>query len=70
MKNRKFSKICLWTVALALLLTAFAGISAQAEEAPAAPEIVSKNIKVDGNYSLMFAVDPATGAGDEVTLNV
>lgn len=56
MKNRKFSKICLWTVALALLLTAFVGISVQADETPDAPEIVSKNVSYEGALHLYYAI--------------
>ena len=56
MKNSKFSKICLWTVALALLLTAFVGISVQADETPEAPEIVSKNVSYEGALHLYYAI--------------
>ena len=56
MKNRKFSKICLWTVTLALLLTAFVGISVQADETPDAPEIVSKNVSYEGALHLYYAI--------------
>ncbi len=65
---KKSTRIFVLAISLALLVGAMVGFSVNAEES--APEIVSKNIKVDGNYSLMFAVDPATVAGDEVTVNV
>ena len=66
--NKRASKIVLTALSLAVALGAAIGISASANSS--APEIVSKNIKVNGNYALMFAVDPATVAGDDVTLNV
>ncbi len=56
MKNRKFSKICLWTMALAMILAAFVGIYAQAEETPKAPEIVSKNVSYEGALHLYYAI--------------
>lgn len=56
MKNSKFSKICLWTLALALLLTAFVGISVQADETSNAPEIVSKNVSYEGALHLYYAI--------------
>lgn len=65
---KKSTKILVLAISFALLIGAMVGFSATAEES--APEIVSKNIMVDGNYSLMFAVDPATASGDEVTLKV
>ena len=64
----KKAKIILLALSLALLIGCAVGFSASAEET--APVIVSKNIKVDGNFSLMFAVDPATVAGDSVTLKI
>ena len=66
--NKRASKIVLTALSLAVAVGAAIGISASANNAT--PEIVSKNIKVNGNYALMFAVDPATVAGDDVTLNV
>lgn len=56
MKNSKFSKICLWTLTLALLLTAFVGISAQADETPEAPIIESKNVSYEGALHLYYAI--------------
>ena len=56
MKNSKFSKICLWTLTLALLLTAFVGISAQADETPEAPVIESKNVSYEGALHLYYAI--------------
>ena len=71
MKNRKFSKICLWTVALAMLLAAFVGVTAQADEAPEAPEIVSKNISYEGALHLYYAI-PVTDTvkADNTVVNV
>lgn len=67
MKNNT-SKLALIILSLALLVGAAIGFSASAETA--APEIVSKNINVTGNYCLMLAVDPATVAGDDVTITI
>ena len=67
MKNNT-SKIALIILSLALLVGAAIGVSVSAETA--APEIVSKNINVTGNYCLMLAVDPATVAGDDVTITI
>ena len=55
-------------LSLVLVIGAAIGFSVSAEAT--APEIVSKNIKVNGNYCLMFAVDPATVSGDEVTVKI
>ncbi len=67
MKNNT-SKIALIILSLALLVGAAIGFSASAEAT--APEIVSKNIDVNGNYCLMLAVNPATVAGDDVTITI
>lgn len=64
----KHTKIIVFALSLVLIIGAAIGFAVSAETA--APEIVSKNIKVSGNYCLMFAVDPATVAGDNVTLKV
>ncbi|MBQ8583421.1 MAG: hypothetical protein IJ488_02280 [Clostridia bacterium] len=61
MKNRKLSKICLLTIALAMLITAIVGISVHAEDAPEAPEIVSKNVSYEGALHLYYAI-PVTDA--------
>ena len=61
MKNRKLSKICLLTIALAMLITAIVGISVNAEDAPEAPEIVSKNASYEGALHLYYAI-PVTDA--------
>ncbi len=68
MKNRKFSKICLWTVALAMLLAAFVGVTAQADEAPEAPEIVSKNISYEGALHLYYAIPVTANVTAENTV--
>ena len=65
---KKASKIVLLTLSLVLIVGAVIGFSVSAEAE--APEIVSKNIKVNGNYCLMFAVDPATVSGDDVTVKI
>ena len=66
--KKSTSKIVLIALSIALLVGAAIGFAASAETA--APEIISKNIKVNGNYCLMFAVDPATVAGDDVTITI
>ncbi len=69
MKQRKTSKLIILALSLALLIGSAVGIAASAADATA-PVILSKNVAADGNFCLMFAVDPATCAGDEVTLTV
>lgn len=65
---KRNTKILTFALALTMLLCLFAGFTTSAETT--APEVVAKNVKVDGNFCLMFAVDPATVAGDDVTLKI
>lgn len=65
---KKHAKIITLVLSLALVIGAVIAVGVNAEAA--APQVVSKNVKVDGNFCLMFAVDPATVAGDSVTLKV
>ena len=67
MKNR-VTKLLLLVLSLALLVGGAVGISVSAENA--APEIISKNVMDTGDFCLMFAVDPATVEGEDVTLRV
>lgn len=67
MKNR-VTKLLLLVLSLALLVGGAVGISVSAENA--APEIISKNVMDTGDFCLMFAVDPDTVAGEDVTLRV
>ena len=69
MKQRKTSKLIILALSLALLIGSAVGIAVSANEATA-PTILSKNVAADGNFCLMFAVDPATCAGSDVTLTV
>ena len=71
MKNRKLSKICLLTLALAMLITAIVGISVYADDAPEAPEIVSKNVSYEGALHLFYAI-PVTSSvtADNTVVNV
>ncbi|MBQ8583633.1 MAG: hypothetical protein IJ488_03370 [Clostridia bacterium] len=69
MKQRKTSKLIILALSLALLIGSAVGIAVSANEATA-PTILSKNVAADGNFCLMFAVDPATCAGEDVTLTV
>ena len=69
MKQRKTSKLIILALSLALLIGSAVGIAVSANEATA-PTILSKNVAADGNFCLMFAVDPATCAGGDVTLTV
>ena len=66
MKN--YTKIITLVLSLALVIGAAVAIGASADAA--APDVVAKNVKTDGNFCLMFAVDPATVAGENVTLKV
>ena len=65
---KRNTKIITLALSLAILLCAAVCFTASAETA--APEVVAKNVKVDGNFCLMFAVDPDTVAGDDVTLKI
>ena len=65
---KKSVKIITLALSLALVLGAAIGFSINA--GASAPEVVAKNVLVDGNFCLMFAVDPATVAGETVTLKV
>ena len=58
----------LLVLSLALLVGAAVGITVSADAE--APEIISKNVMDQGNFHLMFAVDPATVKGEDVTLSV
>ena len=71
MKNKKLSKICLLTVALALCITAIVGISVYADNTPDTPEIVSKNVSYEGALHLYYAI-PATSSvtADNTVVNV
>lgn len=69
MKQRKTSKLIILALSLALLIGSAVGIAVSANEATA-PTILSKNVAADGNFCLMFAVDPATCEGSDVTLTV
>ncbi len=66
--KKRASKIILLVLSLALLVGGAIGISVSADTA--APEIISKNVKADGNFSLIFAIDPATVTGEDVTVTV
>ncbi len=65
---KRNAKIITLAIAAAMLLCLALGFASSAETA--APEVVAKNVKVDGNFCLMFAVDPDTVAGDDVTLKI
>ncbi len=67
MKNR-VTKLVLLVLSLALLVGGAIGISVSADST--APEIISKNVMDTGDFCLMFAVDPATVTGEDVTLRV
>lgn len=66
---KKNAKILTLTLALAMLLCLAMGFASSAETTTA-PDVVSKNVMVDGNFCLMFAVDPTTVAGEDVTLKI
>jgi len=67
---KRNAKIITLAIAAALILCMAIGFTTSAETSSTAPEVVAKNVKVDGNFCLMFAVDPATVAGDDVTLKI
>lgn len=72
MKNKKYSKILVAALSLALLLGAAIGIAASAENAENTPEILGKNIQYGADLKFMVAIDPASvgGEGKTVTLSV
>ena len=72
MKNKKYSKILVAVLSLALLIGAVIGISASAENAVNVPEILGKNIQYGADLKFMVAIDPASvgGEGKTVTLSV
>ena len=69
MKNRKYSKIIVLALSLALLVGAKLCVAANAESTP---EILAKNIEYGDTLKFMIAVDPATvgGEGTTVTFSV
>ena len=69
MKNRKYSKIIVLALFLALLVGAKVCVVANAESTP---EILAKNIEYGDTLKFMIAVDPATvgGEGKTVTFSV
>ena len=66
--KKNVTKVILLVLSLALLVGSVIGISVSASDS--APVIISKNVKTTGNFCLMFAIDPATVAGDDVTVTV
>ena len=68
MKKSKLIKIVVFSLSLALLIGSVIGIATSANNE--APTIISKNVKVDGNFSLVFAIDPDTVAGSDVTVKI
>ena len=67
--KKSVTKILVIALTFALLVGAAIGFSVSANDT-SAPEVISKNVKVNGNFCLLFAIDPATIAGDTVTLTV
>jgi len=71
MKTKRFTKICLWAVALALLLTAIVGVSVYADSTTEAPEIVSKNVSYEGALHLYYAIPVSSSVtADNTVVNV
>lgn len=66
--KKNVTKVILLVLSLAILVGSAIGISVSASDS--APEIISKNVKTNGNFCLMFAVDPATVVGDDVTITI
>ncbi|MBQ8321595.1 MAG: hypothetical protein IJX92_04450 [Clostridia bacterium] len=69
MKNKKYAKILVLALSLALLIGAAVGIAASAE---GTPEVLKKNIEYGETLKFMVAVDPESvgGEGKTVTLSV
>ncbi len=69
MKN-KFTKVLMFTMALASILCMAIAITASANEAEIKPEIISKNMEYSDKYSIMYAVAAESVAEGPVTINV
>ncbi|MBO5316801.1 MAG: hypothetical protein J6B48_10285 [Clostridia bacterium] len=72
MNNKKYSKIIVFALSLALLIGAAVGIVANAENAESAPEILAKNIEYGDTLKFMVAIDSESvgGEGKTVTFSV
>ena len=70
MKNKKYSKILVAALSLALLLGAAIGIAASAENAENTPEILGKNIQYGADLKFMVAIDPASVGGNDKTVTL
>lgn len=72
MNNKKYSKIIVFALSLALLIGAAVGIVANAENSESAPEILAKNIEYGDTLKFMVAIDPESvgGEGKTVTFSV
>ena len=72
MNNKKYSKIIVFALSLALLIGAAVGIVANAENAESAPEILAKNIEYGDTLKFMVAINPESvgGEGKIVTFSV
>jgi len=72
MNNKKYSKIIVFALSLALLIGAAVGIVANAENSESAPEILAKNIEYGDTLKFMVAINPESvgGEGKTVTFSV
>jgi len=72
MNNKKYSKIIVFALSLALIIGAAVGIVANAESAESAPEILAKNIEYGDTLKFMVAIDSESvgGEGKTVTFSV
>lgn len=70
MKNKKYSKILVAALSLALLLGAAIGVAASAENAENTPEILGKNIQYGADLKFMVAINPASVGGNDKTVTL
>ena len=69
MKNKKYSKIIVLALSLALLIGAAIGIAASAETSTE-PVIIKKNIEYGGTLKFMVAVEPDSVGGTDKTVTL
>lgn len=70
MKKTNILKLFISALVIALLLGASFAASVSAEEPSNEPKIVSQNIRYQGDFAIMVAVDAATVSGGSVTVEL
>ena len=68
MNNKKYSKIIVFVLSLALLIGAAVGIVANAENSESAPEILAMNIEYGDTLKFMVAIDSESVGGEDKTV--